>query len=69
MKKYIKPYMEVIDLKARGLMEDTDMGVHGSTAVDQDPDHNTGGSGSLGARPHTIVGGHMDGAYNSVWDR
>jgi hypothetical protein len=45
MKKYIKPYMEVIDLKARGLMED--MGVHGSTAVDQDPNNNTSGSGSF----------------------
>ena len=59
--------MEVRDLKARRLMED--MGVHGATAVDQDPNHNTEGSGSFGARPHTVVGGHMDGAYNSVWDR
>lgn len=67
MKKYIKPYMEVIDLKARGLMEEVD--IHVSTGVDQDPNHNTEGSGSFGARPHTIVGGHMDGAYNSVWDR
>ena len=67
MKKYIKPYMEVIDLKARGLMEE--VGIHGSAGVDQDPNNNTGDSGSFGARPHTIVGGHMDGAYNSVWDR
>lgn len=66
MKRYIEPTIEIFDLKARGLMEK--IGVHGSTGVDQDPSHNGSGSGSFGARPHTIEGGHME-YTRSAWDK
>ena len=63
MKRYIEPTIEIFDLKARGLMEN--IGVHGSTGVDQDPSHNGSGSGSFGAYGiHSLCMGQVNQSQN-----
>lgn len=65
MKKYIKPKVLVIDMKAMGVMAGTDMIISSGT-TNQNPDYNDGNSGTFSAKRHSFF--NWEESHYSVWD-